>query len=126
MSKINLITAPDRLHNNNYSVLLINPSEAVKADFNRAILTLDQEINLYLYETTEVNDYDWLITVSNTVDHIVIDISHTDKDFWLTGYILSLPHTSYISMINQMPYHLLNKNRIYDFSAFTEKLNKKD
>jgi hypothetical protein len=107
-------------------VLLINPSEAVKADFNRAILNLNQEINLYLYETTEVNDYDWLITVSNTVDHIVIDISHTDKDFWLTGYVLSLPHTSYISMINQMPYHLLNKNRIYDFSAFTEKLNKKD
>ena len=126
MSKINLITAPDRLHNNNCSVLLINPSEAIKADFNRAILNLDQEINLYLYETTEINDYDWLITVSNTVDHIVIDISHTDKDFWLTGYVLSLPHTSYISMINQMPYHLLNKNRIYDFSAFTEKLNKKD
>ena len=125
MSKINLITAPDRLHNANVSVLLINPSDAVKLDFNRAVLNLNKDINLYLYETS-VNNDEWLITVSNTVDHIVIDISHTDKDFWLTGYVLSLPHTSYISMINQMPYHLLNKNRIYDFSAFTEKLNKKD
>jgi hypothetical protein len=125
MSKINLITAPDRLHNANVSVLLINPSDAVKLDFNRAVLNLNKDINLYLYETS-VNNDEWLITVSNTVDHIVIDISHTDKDFWLKGYVLSLPHTSYISMINQMPYHLLNKNRIYDFSAFTEKLNKKD
>jgi hypothetical protein len=52
MSRINLITAPDRLYNANISILLINPSETVKADFNRAILNLDKEINLYLYETT--------------------------------------------------------------------------
>ena len=126
MSKINLITAPDRLHNNNYSVLLINPSEAVKADFNRSILNLNQEINLYLYETTEFNDYDWLITVSNTVDHIVLDISHTGKDFWLLGYLLSQPHTHYISVQDPTPYHLLCANRIYDFTALVEKINKKD
>ena len=126
MSRINLITAPDRLYNSNISILLINPSEAVKADFNKAILNLDKEINLYLYETAQSNDYNWLITVSNTVDHIVLDISNSNKEFWLLGYILSLPQIHYLSSINETPYHLLNNNRIYDFSALVEKLNQKD
>jgi hypothetical protein len=47
MSRINLITAPDRLYNANISILLINPSETVKADFNRAILNLNKEIHKY-------------------------------------------------------------------------------
>jgi hypothetical protein len=126
MSRINLITAPDRLYNANISILLINPSETVKADFNRAILNLDKEINLYLYETTQINDYDWLVTVSNTVDYIVLDITNSNKEFWLLGYILSLPQTHYLSSSNETPYHLLNNNRIYDFSTLMEKLNKKD
>ena len=125
MSKINLITAPDRLHNHNVSVLLINPSDAVKLDFNRAVLNLNKDINLYLYETS-VNNDEWLITVSNTVDHIVLDISHTGKDFWLLGYLLSQPHTHYISVQDPTPYHLLCANRIYDFTALVEKINKKD
>jgi hypothetical protein len=126
MSRINLITAPDRLYNANISILLINPSETVKADFNRAILNLNKEINLYLYETTQVNDYNWLITVSNTANYIVLDISNSNKEFWLLGYILSLPQTHYLSASNETPYHLLNNNRIYDFSTLVEKLNKKD
>jgi hypothetical protein len=125
MSKINLITAPDRLHNSNVSVLLINPSDAVKLDFNRAVLNLNKDINLYLYETS-VNNDEWLITVSNTVDHIVLDISHTGKDFWLLGYLLNLPHTHYLSVQDPTPYHLLNVNRIYDFTALVEKINSKD
>jgi hypothetical protein len=126
MSRINLITAPDRLYNANISILLINPSETVKADFNRAILNLNKEINLYLYETAQVNDYNWLITVSNTADYIVLDISNSNKEFWLLGYILSLPQAHYLSTSNETPYHLLNNNRIYDFSTLVEKLNKKD
>lgn len=126
MSRINLITAPDRLYNANISILLINPSEAVKADFNKNVLNLDKEINLYLYEHDHINNYDWLITVSNTMDHIVLDISNSNKEFWLLGYILSLPQTHYLSSTNEIPYHLLNNNRIYDFSTLMEKLNKKD
>jgi len=125
MSRINLITAPDRLYNDNVSVLLINPSDAVKLDFNRAVLNLNKDINLYLYETSALND-EWLITVSNTVDHIVLDISHTGKDFWLLGYLLSKPYTHYISVQDPNSYHLLNANRIYDFIALMEKINRKD
>jgi hypothetical protein len=125
MNKINLITAPDRLHNANVSVLLINPSDTVKLDFNRAVLNLNKDINLYLYETSVLHN-EWLITVINTVDYIVLDISHTGKDFWLLGYLLSQPHTHYISVQDPTPYHLLNANRIYDFTALVEKINRKD
>lgn len=125
MSKINLITAPDRLHNANVSVLLINPSDAVKLDFNKAVLNLNKDINLYLYETSKIHD-EWLITVINTVDYVVLDISHTGKDFWLLGYILSQPHTHYISVQDPTPYHLLNSNRIYDFTTLVEKINNKE
>ena len=123
MSRIHLITPPDRLHNTNMSVLLIMPSDVVKADFNQAVLNLNKEINLYLYENTKEHQ-DWLITVSNTVDHIVLDISQIGKDFWLLGYLLSMPHTSYLSVKDPSPYHLLNANRIYDFKTLVEKINK--
>jgi hypothetical protein len=125
MNRINLITAPDRLHNANVSVLLINPSDAVKSDFNKAVLNLKKDINLYLYENS-INNDEWLITVSNTVHHILLDIGHTGKDFWLLGYILSKPNTHYISVHDPAPYHLLNTNRIYDLTSLMEKINKKD
>ena len=124
MSRLHLITPPDILHNANVSVLLINPSDAVKTDFNQAVLHVQREINLYLYEKT-FEQQDWLISVINSVDYIVLDINPTIKDFWLLGYILSMPHTFYISMQDPHPslFHLLNANRIYDFKKLVEKIN---
>lgn len=125
MTKINLITAPDRLHNQNLSILLVNPSDAVKTDFNQAVLHSNKQINLYLYEGITAH-LDWLISVSNAVDHIVLDISNTGENFWLLGYLLSLPHTCYISSHDNLPFALLNANRIYDFKGLMDKINHKE
>ena len=50
--KMNLITAPDTLQNDNPSILLVNPSDVDKNQFNDIAKTLKNEIILYLYQET--------------------------------------------------------------------------
>ena len=51
---INLITSPDKLFNETASLLLVNPSDALKEDFNLNALKLEVPLNLYLYEEAEL------------------------------------------------------------------------
>ena len=55
MPDITLITPPDKLLNNNPSVLLVNPSDNIKNDFNESIKNISADINIYLYEGNNVN-----------------------------------------------------------------------
>ena len=90
MPKVNLITAPDQLYNQNISMLLIDPKDLIKNDFNELLKTLTKDINLYLWETKDdANDYKWLIQVANSVDKIIIDLDYASLDRWLIGYFLS-------------------------------------
>ena len=67
---INLITAPDKLLNNNASVLLVNPSDAVKEQFNHHAKQFKAPINLYLYENIE-EQLGWLFDIIPAIPHIL-------------------------------------------------------
>ena len=84
MPKVNLITPPDQMYNQNISILLIDPKDDIKNDFNNVLKTNTNDINLYLWETQiDHNDYKWLIQVINSVDKIIIDLQHpsVSKEF---------------------------------------------
>lgn len=115
---INLITAPDKLLNNNYSLLLINPSNDIKENFNEVAKSFDRNINLYLYEGEPM--LQWLVEVANIVDNIVIDIDNTIENKWLIGYILSLSKTFYLTKDTYQVYNTINNNVIYDLSQILE------
>ena len=57
---INLITAPDKLLNSNPSLLLVNPSDDLKTNFNSIAQDLKRPINLYLHENNE-EETAWLL-----------------------------------------------------------------
>jgi hypothetical protein len=115
---INLITPPDKLHNKNYSLLLVNPSDDMKSQFNDFATSLDNPINLYLYEIND--DLNWLIDISQSVNNIILDIDNTKENQWVIGYLLGFGKTFYLTNTSESVYNSINVNRIYDFNQFIE------
>ena len=56
MPKLNLITEPDKLYNENRSILLITPSISCKADFNERAKQFENDVNVYMFETNDPAD----------------------------------------------------------------------
>jgi hypothetical protein len=119
MPDITLITPPDKLYNDQPSVLLVNPSDVVKNDLNEALKDTDLNINLYLYENGPLG---WLIDVAQSVDHIILDIDAM-RDQWIIGYLLNLSKTFYLTNQADSVYNIINVNRIYDINQFIEGVN---
>ena len=71
--KMNLITAPDILANENTSILLVNPSQEDKEQFNDVAKNCTKSLNLYLFEEGQEADIPWLIQVAGTVDYIILN-----------------------------------------------------
>lgn len=113
---INLITPPDKLLNENRSVLVVNPSDSTKQQLNTFLKDLDINLNLYVYEEDSIQ---WLIEVSKFVDRVLIDIDNvTDK--WIIGYLLRQQNTFYLTSSTEVQYTIINKNRLYDIAQFLE------
>ena len=119
---INLITAPDKLLNNNASVLLVNPSDAVKEQFNHHAKQFKAPINLYLYENIE-EQLGWLFDIIPAVDHIILDTDNTIIDQWIIGYILQFDKTFYLTNKPDRLYNVINVNRIFELKQFLERIN---
>ena len=121
MSKplLNLITCPDKLLNDNSSLLLVNPNDSVKENFNHFAQQFEQDVNLYLYENKE-DEIGWLLEVSQVVDHIVLDIDNTKISPWIIGYLLGFGKTFYLTNTPDSVYNVVNNNRIYELKQFME------
>ena len=116
---LNLITYPDKLFNDNTSLLLVNPNDTIKENFNHYAQKFQSNINLYLFEN-KVEELGWLIEVAQTVDHIVLDIYNTKIDLWIIGYLLSFVKTFYLTNTPDSVYNVINNNRIYELNQFME------
>ena len=117
---INLITPPDKLFTKELSFLLVNPSNTIKSQFNDVIKQIQKTVNLYLREEHHGDNIAWCIDVCHLVDYIILDIDNTYEINWLLGYILSFDKTYYLTKDMQMPYNVINGNRIHDVKQFAE------
>ena len=64
MTKINVITPPDILHNQNQSILLIYPSTELRQEFQKYLEVVGKSINVYLYDPTDEDvDVAWLLAL---------------------------------------------------------------
>lgn len=128
LGKINIITPPDKLFNLNPSLLLVNPSLAVKQQMQKYLSCSIDEVNVFVYDDTE-QDLDWLLSVHFRADVTVIDIDNCDPTSKLfVTYMIAHPETYYISNDELTPYGLISKNRIYDLDAipFFHKIGEED
>lgn len=112
MNSISLITAPDQLFNQAFSICLIEPSDDLKKRFENWLAITACPINIYLYEKN-TNNLPWLFNVVKTSDMTIIETDSIESDaLQYISYLLSFPNVWYKS-IND--WSLINKNRFFDF-----------
>jgi hypothetical protein len=123
MTKINVITPPDILHNQNKSFLLIFPNTDVRNEFQAFLEKFAKAINVYLYSPEEDGDKDvaWLLAMAKIVDYTIFDVDNTEQEEKkFASYIMSLPNTFYLTKDEVTPYNKLSLNRIYDLKWLFE------
>ena len=125
MTKINVITPPDVLHNQATSFFLIQPTSQIRQQFQILLQKFDNPCNIYLYDpkTDEERNYDWLLNISRMVDYNIIDLdnmSYIEKN--LASYLISLPNSFYLTNDEYTPYNMISVNRIYDLDWLHDKL----
>jgi hypothetical protein len=125
MTKINVITPPDVIHNKSTSFLLVQPSVGVRDQFQNLLKNFNSPMNIYLYDPKddEERKYDWLLNISRFVDYTILDIDNLDTiERNLATYFVSLPNTFYLTNDEVTPYNILSVNRIYNLDWLYDKL----
>jgi hypothetical protein len=124
MHKINLITPPDKLFNNNFSFLLIYPSSSVKEQFQNAIATVDYPFNVYFYETDPLShDPDWLLSMAKIADIVILDIDNSEPEIRnLTSYLIANPNTFWLTKDTKSFYNKLSINKVYNLDFIQKKI----
>jgi hypothetical protein len=118
--KINLITPPDTLFNNNPGYLLVKPSTKLKVQFQTILSAIDIDINVYVYDSDEA-DIAWMLNAANNADFIIIDIDNCDsitKNF--VSLLLTNSNTYYMTSDEITPWSLISRNRIYNLDWILE------
>ena len=120
LGKLNLITPPDKLFNQNINYLLIKPSTDIKIQFQQILSQLIDDINVFIFDEKE-SDMDWMLSLAHQCDAVIIDIDNCDpvtKNF--VSYLLSMPYCHYITTDELTPWNLISKNRIYNLDILIQ------
>lgn len=125
MSKITLITPPDRLHSSELSILLVYPSSKVKEQLQNLLAEIDQPVHVYLYELEDNHEVEWLLDVQNYVNHTVIDIDNCNSKIRdLVSYMLSKDETYWLTNGTESYYNVINKRRIFNLDFLETTITK--
>lgn len=124
MSDLTVITPPDKIHNNEYSILLINPSNFLKESLQNAIVDVKKHLNIYLYQQqTNTDDPEWLLEIFALCDIVIMDVDNSSPSIRnLTSYFISKNKTYWLTNSGDNVYNLISKNRIYDLDFIKTKI----
>lgn len=126
LGQLTIITPPDKIFNLNVSYLLISPSMHVKHQFQSILSKSLDDLNIFIYEQDE-NDIDWLLSVSQIVDCVIIDVDNCNQTTKLfITFLLAQPNTHYITSDELIPYNLISKNRIYNLDWIANQFSEID
>lgn len=123
MSKISVITPPDKLYNKAYSFVLIYPNDDIKQQLQNLIADWDCAINVYLYEEEAV---DWLLDIVQSADAVILNLDNSNTEVRdLASYLVSLPNVFWLTKGEISVYNKLSVNRIYNLDTIGGTVEKK-
>jgi len=123
--KINLISPPDKLHNNNFTFNLVNttPKEQEEVSMFLAKNGRSEEINVYVYNN-EANPT-WLLDIVDGKNNTYINLDNTgDISVKYTSYMLSQSNVYYYTGDENSSeiYGLLNQNKVSSVTEFLDRI----
>ena len=122
MTKVNLITSPDRIFNDTEKILLIHPSNELKTEFQKTILeNIEDDLDLYIFDISNPTpkEIDWLLVSVEMADRVIVDIDNCDSQTrMLLGYILAKSKTYWLTNSENSVYTHINQSRIYNLDNF--------
>jgi|TARA_B100001094_G_scaffold109996_1_gene105941 hypothetical protein len=123
LTKISVITPPDKLYNKAHSFVLIYPDDDIKEQLQNLIADWDVPINVYLYEAEAI---DWLLDIVQSADAVVLNLDNSDTQVRdLASYLVSLPNVFWLTKAEISVYNKLSVNRIYNLDKLGGTVEKK-
>lgn len=122
MHTINLITAPDKLFNNNKSFLLIHCRDSIKQEFQSYIESWNSPLNIYIYDNSdEEENIDWLLSIAHIADTVIFDIDNsTQRVRNLASFIIANTNTYWLTNDTNPVYTNVSVNRVYTLDFLNE------
>jgi hypothetical protein len=116
MNDITIITPPDVLLNDTYSILLIHPGHTLKEQIQNILKDSSIPINVFLYEEIE-ESLTWLLQLVKTVDVCILDVDNcAPLTRAFASHIIAQPSTFYLTNDGVTPYNIISKNRVFDLN----------
>jgi len=115
MTDVTLITPPDKLFNNTFTILLINPNGETRQGLSDMLRESRKEVNVYLFDDSASNDIEWVLDIMSQAQITVLDLDNSGtlvRNF--ASFIMANPKTFYLTNDQLTPYNLISANRIYD------------
>jgi hypothetical protein len=116
MSKILLITPPDKIHNLDPAFLLICPTDEAKAEFQATLAQSNEGIRIYWYRESD-QDIDWLLDVFQAATAVYIDLDNSPPEVReIAAFFIAHSKTYWLTNGAVLSYSNLSVNRVYDMS----------
>lgn len=123
MTKINIITPPDKIYNDNYKILLLFPTKNTLTEIQNSILTKVNNLNIYLYDKPVYNkeDTDWMLDAFFAADFVLIDVDNTAPYFRdLLSFLIAKSKTYWLTNAVDCVYNHISNNRLQDLSILSK------
>ena len=123
MSKINLITPPDVLHNKNSSVLCLCLDDQQKQELQNILAEKDNNINIYVFNYEDVEHTDWLLNLHKICDIVLVNLDNLQPEIrTIMSYLISFDNTYWLTKGENIMYNKISSNRIYNIEQIKEKI----
>ena len=122
MSKINLITPPDILHNKNKSILCISFDNENRKSLQNVLAKVQENLNIYIFDN-DITEIDWLLNLHKICDVCIVNLDNLPQEIrTIMSYLISFDNTYWLTKGEEMLYNKISSNRIFDLNQIKDKI----
>lgn len=123
MTKINIITYPDKIFSDVLTIVLIHPSTDIKNEVQTILSNSDLACNVYVYDENKFDPshVDWLLSIFHQSNICILDLDNCSTHIHaLSSYLIAKPKTFWLTNGSDLVYNHISNNRIFDLDFMTQ------